>query len=144
MSELRSNEETWMDEQMVLLTERCTERNCGRVRHSELTDDANTHWHSKRGVALVPVSELAEVTRLRTENERLQEAWDGTDAAFSAANRQVSQLRAKIERVEKIAGNWRDRSVRLRESGPGERTARAAIAYRDCADALAVALAEDS
>jgi hypothetical protein len=39
--------------EMVLLTERCTERNCGtRVRYGELTDDLNTHWHVRKGVAV--------------------------------------------------------------------------------------------
>lgn len=27
---------------------RCTERTCTGVRYSELTDDANTHWHHAR------------------------------------------------------------------------------------------------
>lgn len=57
---------------MVLLTEICTQRSCGRVRYSEMTDDANTHWHVRRGVGLVPVSSLAEVERLRQENETLR------------------------------------------------------------------------
>lgn len=43
--------------EMVLRTEKCTERNCGtRVRYSELTDAANTHWHVRKGVALEPLT----------------------------------------------------------------------------------------
>lgn len=49
--------ETLTKDPMVLLAEKCTERNCGtRVRYGELTDDANTHWHVRKGVALVPAS----------------------------------------------------------------------------------------
>lgn len=45
--------------QMVLLTEKCTGRTCGgRVRYGELTDPANTHWHIRKGVALVPSASL--------------------------------------------------------------------------------------
>lgn len=46
-------------DQMVLLTEKCTARQCGgRVRYSELTDDRNTHWHVKPDVALTPLQDL--------------------------------------------------------------------------------------
>lgn len=67
------NESGRLNEAHVLLTVKCTERSCGqRVRHGELTDDANTHWHVKPGVALVPVADL-----VREHTDRaLAEAWD--------------------------------------------------------------------
>jgi hypothetical protein len=40
---------------------------------------------------------LAEVTRLRTENRVIREAWDVTDAHFATAEAEVSQLRAKAK-----------------------------------------------
>lgn len=49
----------------VLLTERCTQRECGdRIRYSELTDDQNTHWHVKPGVSLVVVASVVTPTEL--------------------------------------------------------------------------------
>jgi hypothetical protein len=52
--------------EMVLLTEKCTERNCGtRVRYGELTDDVNTHWHIRRGIALVPAARFASTEATR-------------------------------------------------------------------------------
>lgn len=43
-----------LDTPRYLTMVKCVEQSCGtRVRYSELTDDANTHWHIKPGVALV-------------------------------------------------------------------------------------------
>jgi hypothetical protein len=43
---------------------KCTERSCGtRVRYGELTDDANTHWHIKPGVALVAIPALPVIAK---------------------------------------------------------------------------------
>lgn len=54
--------------EMVLLTERCTSRDCsGRVRYSELTDNLNTHWHVRPGASLVAAGAVTGVcSRKRT------------------------------------------------------------------------------
>lgn len=55
----------------VLLTEKCTglSHACeGRIRYGELTDDANTHWHVKRGVALVSAAEFIRDNRYDRED----------------------------------------------------------------------------
>lgn len=53
-----------LDAPRYLRMVKCVERSCGtRVRYGELTDDANTHWHIRPGIALVTIPDAEPATK---------------------------------------------------------------------------------
>jgi len=47
----------WTTEAVLYLPlERCTKRACSKRYYSELTDDANTHWHAKSSAHLTSLA----------------------------------------------------------------------------------------
>lgn len=88
-----SDEDEAARQECVILTERCTDRHCGRLRYGELTDDLNTHWHVKRGACLVPLAAVRADCEAEMES-RVAQAVADTQRQIESA---VSDERRRIE-----------------------------------------------